>query len=93
MLSFTKENKINSSSLSLLLENRFFMQPTYSVVEIKSLIRALDEASFKILKELVEDEKEGFTPLELKTINKFIKLKNKELVRNEVKMEFLLSFN
>lgn len=74
-------------------ENRLFMQPTYSVAEIKSLIRVLDEASFSILKELVEDEKEGFAPLELKVIYKFIALKNKELVKNEVKLEFLLSFN
>ncbi len=69
------------------------MQPTYSVAEIKSLIRVLDDASFSMLQELVEDEKEGFTPLELKTIHKFIELKNKELAGNEVKLEFLLSFN
>ncbi len=69
------------------------MQPTYSVAEIKSLIRAVDAASFGILQELVEEEKEGFTASELKVIHKFIELKNKELVRNEVKLEFLLSFN
>lgn len=69
------------------------MQPTYSVAEIKSLIRAVDYASFSILQELVEEEKEGFAAFELKAIYKFIDLKNKELVRNEVKFEFLLSFN
>lgn len=69
------------------------MQPTYSVAEIKSLIRVVDDPTFSILRELVEDEKEGFTPLELKIIYKFIELKNKELVKNEVKLEFLLSFN
>lgn len=69
------------------------MQPTYSVTEIKSLIRVVDDPTFNILQQLVEDEKEGFTPEELKVIYKFIELKNKELVKNEVKLEFLLSFN
>jgi len=69
------------------------MQPTYSVTEIKSLIRAVDNAALGILRELVEDEKESFTAAELKAIYKFIDLKNKELIRNEVKLEFLLSFN
>lgn len=69
------------------------MQPTYSVTEIKSLIRAVDNAALGILRELVEDEKESFTASELKAIYKFIDLKNKELIRNEVKLEFLLSFN
>ena len=69
------------------------MQPTYSVAEIKSLIRVVDDATFSILQELVEDEKESFTPSELKLIYKFIDVKNKQLVKNEVKLEFLLSFN
>ena len=69
------------------------MQQTYSVAEIKSLIRAVDYASFSILEELVEDEKDLFDAFELKAIYKFLKLKKQELVRNEVNIEFLLSFN
>jgi hypothetical protein len=69
------------------------MQPTYSVAEIKLLIRTLDSSSILVLQELVEEEKNGFTSYELKAINKFIEIKNKELVRNEVSFEFLLSFN
>ena len=69
------------------------MQPTYSVSEIKLLIRTLDSSSILVLQELVEEEKNGFTSYELKAINKFIEIKNKELVRNEVSFEFLLSFN
>jgi len=69
------------------------MQPTYSVSELKSLIRVLDDASFDILKELVEDERESFTQPELKAIQKFLELKQNELIKNEVKLEFLLSFN
>ena len=69
------------------------MQPTYTVSEIKLLIKSLDLSSIKILRELVEEEKRDFTEYELKAISKFIQLKNKELVGNEVKTEFLLSFN
>lgn len=69
------------------------MQQTYSLAEIKSLIRTVDYASFSILEELVEDEKDLFTPIELKAIYRFMDLKKKELVRNEVNTEFLLSFN
>ena len=69
------------------------MQPTYSLTEIKSLVRSLDFNSINILKALVEEEKECYTLYELKAIYKFIELKNKASVRNEVKLEFLLSFN
>lgn len=69
------------------------MQPTYSVSEIKLLIKSLDISSIKVLLELVEEEKRDFAEYELKAILKFIQLKNKELVGNEVKTEFLLSFN
>lgn len=69
------------------------MQPTYSVSEIKLLIRDLDIASIIVLQELVEEEKDGFTGCELKAIAKFIALKNSQIAGNEVKLEFLLSFN
>lgn len=69
------------------------MQPTYSVSEIKLLIKSLDISSIKILLDLVEEEKRDFAEYELKAISKFIQLKSKELVGNEVKTEFLLSFN
>lgn len=69
------------------------MQPTYSVAEIKLLIRSLDSSSITILQELVEEEKSNYTDYELKAISKFIQIKNMELVRNEVSFEFLLSFN
>ncbi|WP_018613089.1 hypothetical protein [Segetibacter koreensis] len=70
------------------------MQPTtYSVAEIKSIIRAVDDASLAILQELVEEEKEGYTACELKAVYKFIEIKSKELIWNEVNVDFLLSFN
>lgn len=69
------------------------MQPTYSFQEIKSLIRSLDFSSINILQELVEEEKECFTDYEIRAFHKFLKLKNKALVRSEVKVEYLLSFN
>ena len=93
MLSFTREINITSFPTISPVENRFFMQPTYSVSEIKLLIKSLDLSSIKILRELVEEEKRDFAEYELKAISKFIQLKNKELVGNEVKTEFLLSFN
>ena len=69
------------------------MHPTYSVSEIKQLIRSLDSFSLIVLQELVEDEKNSFADFELKAISKFISLKMKEIAGNEVKVEFLLSFN
>ncbi len=69
------------------------MQPTYSVSEIKLLIKSLDISSINVLQQLVEEEKEGFADYELKAISKFIQLKSKELAGNEINIEFLLSFN
>lgn len=69
------------------------MQATYSFAEIKSLVRSLDFSAISLLNELVEEEKECFSSLELKAIERFMKVKNKQLVKNEVKLEFLLSFN
>lgn len=69
------------------------MQPTYSVSEIKLFIRSLDSSTISILKELIEEEKSNYQECELKAISKFIDVKNKEIVGNEVKFEFLLSFN
>jgi 5,10-methylene-tetrahydrofolate dehydrogenase/methenyl tetrahydrofolate cyclohydrolase len=69
------------------------MRPTYSVAEIKLLIKDLDVSSINVLRELVEEEKECFSPCELKAVNKFIELKNKDFVNSQVKVEFLLSFN
>ncbi|MDQ6814082.1 MAG: hypothetical protein M3040_10105 [Bacteroidota bacterium] len=69
------------------------MQATYSFPEIKSLIRSLDFSSLSLLQELVEDEKECFSSFELRAIERFLKVKNRQFVKNEVKLEFLLSFN
>lgn len=69
------------------------MQATYSFPEIKSLIRSLDYSSVNILEELVEEEKECFSVHELRALQRFVQLKNKQLVRNEVKFEYLLAFN
>lgn len=69
------------------------MQPTYSVYEIKLLIKSLDCSSIILLKELIEEEKNNFLEYELKAIYQYLKLKNKEILRNEINTEFLLSFN
>ena len=69
------------------------MRPTYSVAEIKLLIKDLDVSSVNILRELIEEEKECFLACELKAIHKFIELKNYEFISSQVKVEFLLSFN
>lgn len=69
------------------------MRATYSFPEIKSLIRTLDYTSLNILKELVEEEKECYTPYEVRALHRFLQLKHKQFLRNEVKVEYLLSFN
>lgn len=69
------------------------MEPTYSFSEIKNLIPSLDFTSINILGELIEEEKQCFAWYELRAIGRFISLKNKDLVQNQVKVEFLLSFN
>jgi hypothetical protein len=69
------------------------MGATYSFDEIKTLIRSLDFSSVAILEELVEEEKECYDGYELRAFNRFLQLKNKQLVRNELKFEYLLSYN
>jgi hypothetical protein len=69
------------------------MQPTYSFTEIKSLIRSLDYHSADLLKELIEEEQERFSLPEIRAFQRILQLKNRQIVRNEVKFEYLLSFN
>lgn len=69
------------------------MQPTYSVSEIKSLIRTLDASAITILQQLIEEEKECYSGIERKALDRFIYFRNRYLARNAVKAEFLLSFN
>ncbi len=69
------------------------MQPTYSFSEIKSLIRSLDHSTLPVLSQLIEEERSGYPPYEIKALFKFIFLRSRYLTRNEVKFEYLLSFN
>jgi hypothetical protein len=69
------------------------MQATYSFPEIKSLIRSLDYASVNLLEEIVEEEKECFSIPEIRALQRFQQLKNKQFARNQVRLDYLLSFN
>ncbi len=69
------------------------MQPTYSFSEIKSLVKLLDYSSSSILEELIEEEKQFFSYYEMRALHRFLQVKNKCLIQNEVKAEYLLSFN
>lgn len=69
------------------------MQATYSFPEIKSLVRSLDFPAVKILEELIEEEKECFSWHEQRALHRFLQLKNKHFVGNEVQFDYLLSFN
>ncbi len=69
------------------------MQATYSFPEIKSLIRSLDYASVNLLEEIVEEEKECFSMPEIRALQRFQQLKHKHFARNQVKLDYLLSFN
>lgn len=69
------------------------MQPTYSLSEIKSLVRSLDHTSIHILEELFLEEQALYTIVEIQVIEKFFTLKKKAGVNNEIKLEFLLSYN
>jgi hypothetical protein len=57
------------------------------------MIRSFDYSAVSILQQLVEEEKECYTGYELKAISKFLQVKSRSLVENEVKLEYLLSFN
>lgn len=69
------------------------MEPTYSFTEVKSLITSLDILTLKVLQLLIEEEKSCYPVHELKALRKFIQVTNKHLTQNEVKFEYLLSFN
>jgi hypothetical protein len=69
------------------------MQLTYSVTEIKLLVRDIDHDCLYLVQELIEEEKELFSTPELKAVYKFIEVKNRQNVENNVKADFLLSFN
>ena len=69
------------------------MPLTYSVTEIKLLIRDIDPDSLYLVQELIEEEKELFSEPELRAVYRFIDVKNRENAGNIVNSEFLLSFN
>jgi hypothetical protein len=69
------------------------MQPTYSVSEVKSLIRSLDSSAIVILQQLIEEEKECYSTIELKALDRLVYFRTRYLTGNAVRAEFLLSFN
>jgi hypothetical protein len=69
------------------------MRPTYSIVEMKELLRSLEENEINILAGLVEEEREAFTATEMKAANRMISIRRKQLIPNEINCDFLLSFN
>jgi hypothetical protein len=69
------------------------MEPTYSFSEVKRLVRSLDLPTLKVLQKLIDEEKSCYAPYEVKALRKIIQLTNKHLTQNEVKFEYLLSFN
>jgi hypothetical protein len=69
------------------------MTPTYSFSEIKSLVKSLDKTSGDILQELIDDEKDCYTPFELRAFNRFFLLLDKNVVVEGLRMEYLLSYN
>jgi hypothetical protein len=42
---------------------------------------------------LIEEEKECYSTIELKALDRFVYFRNRYITRNAVKAEFLLSFN
>jgi hypothetical protein len=69
------------------------MQPTYSYPEIKKLLYSLDLGGINILRELIEEEENCYQPYELKALLKLLHLRKLYVTRNEIKFEYLLSFN
>ena len=69
------------------------MSPTYSFSEIKSLVKSLDETASFILEDLIEEEKECYSHFELRAFKRFLIVKSKSKLDNDLKMDFLLSFN
>ena len=87
--SFTKDYNCCFFLIRVILS----MIPTYSVYEIKNLVRSFDIAETNILDELVSEEASGYAPYELRAIARMIALRKKAISHNEVKLEFLLAYN
>lgn len=69
------------------------MIPTYSVSEVKALLRVLDLSQVSILEEVCNEEAARFTSIELTAIYRMIRTTKKRLSLNELQLEYLLSFN
>ena len=67
------------------------MQPTYSLIELKHLLRKLEVAEVSILKQVLAEETELYTSKEITAIEKMIQLRVKFLTRHKINIDLTSS--
>lgn len=73
--------------------NNLSMQPTYSLADLKYLLRKLEAEEINILKQVLAEEVGCYTTEEYKVINKMVELRMRFLTRHKITIGSLLSFN
>jgi hypothetical protein len=69
------------------------MQATYTIKEVKILLRSLETTEVRVLKEIISEETECYSVSERKAINKMISFRLECLCGKRPHPRFSLSFN
>jgi hypothetical protein len=69
------------------------MQPTYTINEVKILLRSLETTEVGVLKEVIAEEAASYTKTERKALDKMISFRLECLCGKRPHPRFFMSFN
>ena len=69
------------------------MEATYSISEVKSLLRSVELDEISILKQVLLDDADCYSPAEIQALSKMIELRIKFLTRTSLSFDFQISLN
>ena len=69
------------------------MEATYSISEVKSLLRTVELEEITILKQVLLEDADCYSPTEIEAMSKMIELRIKFLTRTSLSFDFPISLN
>ena len=69
------------------------MEATYSIPEVKSLLRTVELEEINILKQVLLEDADCYSPAEIQALTKMIELRIKFLTRTSLSFDFKISLN
>lgn len=69
------------------------MEATYSLSEVKSLLRSVDLSEINILRQVMLEDAGCYSPGEVEAMTKMIELRIKYLTRTSIQFDFEINLN